>query len=122
MTPIIGSRRAWDSALPAATPTRSPVNMPGPEVDRDGADVGQLDAGLPAQELDGRGEGLGVAAAAGGVDGAEHALVPADGAADLGGGRGDPEDQHQVSCHGAEHAGEGVGAGAQAAPTARKAT
>ena len=30
MTPIIGSRRAWDSALAAATPTRRPVNSPGP--------------------------------------------------------------------------------------------
>ena len=34
-TPIIGTRRAWAMALAVATPTRSPVNRPGPEVDGD---------------------------------------------------------------------------------------
>ena len=96
MTPIIGSRRAWASALPAATPTRRPVNIPGPRSTAMAPMSAELDAGLAAEELDGRGERLGVAAAPRGVDRAEDALVAADGAADLGGGGGDAEDQHQA--------------------------
>ena len=34
-TPIIGTRSAWAIALAVATPTRRPVNRPGPEVDGD---------------------------------------------------------------------------------------
>ena len=48
------------------------------------------------KSIDGR-QVLGVALAAGRVRRGEHALVAADGAADLLGGGGDPEDEHQ-SC------------------------
>ena len=44
-------------ALAVATPTRSPLNRPGPDVDGDGADLVELDPGLAAHELDGRGRG-----------------------------------------------------------------
>ena len=92
------------------------------EVDGDGADLAQLDAALPAQELDGGREGLGVAAPTAGVDGAEHPLVPTDRAPDLGGGGGDAEDEHQAP----EPQGDTTPAtasarGAHAGPTAWKA-
>ena len=85
----------------------------------------QLDPGLAADELDGGGEGLHVAAAAGGVELGQHALVAADGAAHLGGGGLDAEDEHATSAPspghgpGRDRPAEGGGAGrpAPAPPT-----
>ncbi len=65
---------------------------PGAGIDGDGADLVQCDVGLPAQELDGGGQQLGVAAPAGHLEQAEHAFVPTDGTAHLLGGRLDSEE------------------------------
>ena len=59
-TPRTPSPRAWARALAVATPTRSPVNRPGSDVDGDGVDVRDRAARDGAYLLDGRGEQLGV--------------------------------------------------------------
>src|SRR3546814_6367832 len=69
--------------------------------DGDRADVGELHAGLAAEELDGWCERLRVATTARGVDGSEDSLVSADRAPDLSGRRRDAEDQHQLALHAA---------------------
>src|SRR5690606_9346994 len=66
----------------------------GPDVDGDQSDLAELDAGLTADELDGRGEVLGVALGLAGVRRGEHALVASDGAARLHRRGLDAQDQH----------------------------
>ena len=51
---------AWASALAVATPTRRPVNRPGPTSTRDRVDVGHRAPGHGAHLLDGRDQELGV--------------------------------------------------------------
>ena len=69
--------------LARGQPDPEPGEQPGADIDRDHADLGQLDAGLPADEVDLRGEALGVAPAPRRVGRGEHPLVTADGAAHL---------------------------------------
>ena len=113
VTPIIGSRSAWEMALPAAMPDPQAGEHARADVDGDGADLAEVDAGLAAAGT----RWPGSASRRGGGPrvewiGAEHALVPADGAATCGGRRGDPEDQHQAPpVHGASDGrASGVGA------------
>ena len=106
-TPIIGTRRAWAIALAVAMPTRRPVNRPGPRSTATHADLATASTrAWRADELDGRRQRLGVALAPGRVRRGQHALVAADGAADLHGGGLDAEDQHGVPLT----AGSGAGA------------
>ncbi len=69
----------------------------GPDVDRDGTELVDVDVGLPADEFDRRYEGLGVAPPAADLEHRQYALVPADGDAHLLGGGLDPEYQHLFS-------------------------
>src|SRR3546814_15712283 len=69
--------------------------------DGDRADVGELHAGLAAEELDGWCERLRVATTARGVDGSEESLVSAVRAPDLSGRRRDAADQLQLALHAA---------------------
>ena len=64
------------------------------DVDGDHADLAQLDPRLLADEVDLGCEHLRVALAARRVRRRQHAFMPTDGTADLGGGALDPEDQH----------------------------
>src|SRR5262249_6189555 len=64
------------------------------DVDGDGADLPQLDLRVVTYELDRRRERLGVAPAPRRVKRREHPLGTAHGAADLHGGRLDPEQDH----------------------------
>jgi hypothetical protein len=85
----VGDRLTGGDAHP------QPGEQPRPDVDRHAADLAQVDPGLLAEEVDRRGQRLGVALGPAAVDRRQHALVPADGAADLHGRRGDAEDEHQ---------------------------
>ena len=124
VTPIIGQAAGVGQGLARGHPDAEAGEHARAEVDGDRADVAQLDPRLAAQELDGGRERLGVAAAAGGVDGAEHALVAADGAAHLGGGGGDAEDQHQAATRPRRRARRPArrARAAHAGPTGRKAS
>ena len=92
--PIIGTRRAERQRLAGGQADAHPGEQPGPDVDGDQPDLVELDVGLAADELDRRRQGLGVAPAARDLEQGDHALVAADGDADLLGRRLDPEDQH----------------------------
>ena len=105
--------------LAGAMPTRRPVNRPGPRSTATATDVVELHARLLRHELDGGRERLGVAAAAGGVERRQHALVPADGAAHLLGGRVDAEDDHSAPPSRSRAAPDGPPA-ARGRPTGRR--
>ena len=70
--------------------------QPGADVDGDQSELVEAEVGLLADEVDRRGEDLGVAATAPDLEQRDHALVAADGDADLLGRRLDPQDQHDM--------------------------
>ena len=75
---MTGTRRAWAMALAVAMPTRMPVNRPGPTSTAMAPISPSVTSAWPAHELDGRRQRLGVAAPAGHLEQAEHALVATD--------------------------------------------
>src|SRR5205807_6738971 len=91
----------------------------GADVNRDRAELLWLHPRLAQHEVDRRHERLGMAAPARRVEPGQHAFVAADGAAHLGGGALDAEDQHGVTPRPIARApGAALAAGA---PTARRA-
>ena len=79
--------------LAGGQPDAHPGEQAGSDVDGDEAELVEPDVGLGADEVDGRGDDLGVAPATPDLEQGDHALVPADRHADLLGRRLDPEDQ-----------------------------
>src|SRR3546814_613180 len=69
-----------------------PGEQAGADVDGHHGDLVELDAGLAADEVDGGRQVLGVALSARRVRGRQHTLVPTDGATDLLGRRGAPQE------------------------------
>ena len=65
-------RSAWAITLAVVTPTRRPVNSPGPMPDRDRGEVVERDAGLVAEVLDRGRELLGVTAPVPSLTSADH--------------------------------------------------
>ena len=94
-TPTIGTRSAWAMALAGGDADPQAGEQARAHVDGHAADLVEVDAGLVAQEVDRRAPAI----SAWRLPRlewteAEHALVAADGAADLHGRGGDAEDQH----------------------------
>ena len=95
--PTIGTRSALRHRLRRRDPDAKAGVEARPDVDGHGADLVETDPRLLHDELDRRDERLGVTPIARRLEERDHALVPADGAADLMGRRLDAEDEHQRS-------------------------
>ena len=92
-TPMIGAFVTCASVFAVSTPTRRPVNSPGPDADDEPTDVVEVDAG-PGEQLLQRGRDAFLAGRARDLDAAEDRGLGADRDRDLRRGGVDPDDDH----------------------------